>query len=97
MTFPKTKPPLEERRRWFFPDESGLFFEVEGKIENTNAKFREGNKVTLVELDFNGIVNDADKLTAALNADSYEDAAKAFNSVKGMKIEAQKSVKVAFK
>jgi hypothetical protein len=71
--------------------------EVEGKVESSNAKFREGNTVTVLELDFNALLGDAAKLAQVMNADSYDEAAKAFNTVAGMKVETQKEVRVSFK
>ena len=71
--------------------------EVDGAVESSNAKFREGNRITLIGLDFNALLNDANKLAEVINAEGYEDAAKTFNTIPGMKIETQKAVKVAFK
>ena len=71
--------------------------EVDGKVASSNAKFREGNRITLMGLDFNALMNDPNKLAEVINADTYDQAAKAFNAVPGMKIETQKKVHVSFK
>jgi hypothetical protein len=73
-----------------------IAIEVDGKITSTNASFREGSRVTLLALKLNDLIGDPEKVNAVLNAESFADAAKAFNSVKGMKIETKKKVDVAF-
>jgi hypothetical protein len=71
--------------------------EVDGKVESSNAKFRDGNTITVLDLDFNALLGDTQRLADVMNADSYNDAAIAFNTVPGMKVETQKEVRVAFK
>ena len=98
---PKKLDPNDESfemMRGFLKDmKVEIALEVEGRVESSNAKFREGNRITMMALDFNALLNDADKLAQVINAESYDDAATAFNAVPGMKMETQKQVKVAFK
>jgi hypothetical protein len=87
-----------EMMRGFLKDmKVDIALEVEGKVDSTNAKFREGNRITIMSLDFNALLDDTNKLAQVINAGSYDDAAKAFNAVPGMKMETQKAVRVAFK
>lgn len=102
----KKKPPKEldpndpsfEMMRSMLKDMSiDIAVELEGKVVSSNASFRKGNRVTLLALDFNKLIDDADKLSTVLNAQSFEQSAKAFNSVKGMQIEPKKRVTAAFR
>ncbi len=98
---PKKIDPSDENfemMRGFLKDMKVLIqVEVDGKVEKTNAKFRDGNRITLIALDFNTLIDDATRLAAVINADSYDETAKAFNAVPGMKMETQKQVRVSFK
>lgn len=90
--------PSFEMMRSMLKDMSvDIAVELEGKVVSSNASFRKGNRVTLLALDFNKLVGDAEKLAKVMNARSFEESAKAFNSVKGMQIEPRRKITTAFR
>ena len=71
--------------------------ELDGKVVASNASHRSGSQLTLLDLNFNRLIGDSEKLQQVFNAEGYQDAAAAFNSVKGIKIEDKKKVYASFK
>ena len=71
----------------------------EGTIVNTNASYRDGSTITLLEMDFGKIASNA-ALLKQLNAvkpQSIEETKTLFKNVKGLKIETNNPIVVEFK
>jgi hypothetical protein len=73
--------------------------EVEGSITDTNAQYKQGAVITLMDLDFNAILAD-DKLFTSLSnskVDTLEQMKALVKGVKGLKIELARSINIKFK
>lgn len=72
--------------------------EVEGKIVETNATFSEGTKVTLMEIDFDKLLEDPEKFQklSLLNPQSLEEAKALLKDVLGIKMETNKITRIVF-
>lgn len=72
--------------------------EVEGRIIETNASFREGSRVTLMELDFGKLLENADKFKAFAerNPKSLADAKALMKDLPGIKAELSPEVRIRF-
>ena len=73
--------------------------DCEGEIIETNATNVEGNTVTLLDMNFDKIVNDADKLKR-LNAkkpSGIEEVKELLKDIEGLKFELQENVTVRFR
>ena len=72
--------------------------EVAGKIATTNAEYKEGSRVTILDVDFNKILADPAKMKAmAKLKDPNSAEARAFlKTVPGMKVETANPVKISF-
>ncbi len=76
-----------------------ISLQFEGTIVNTNATFRDGSTVTLMEMDFGKIMNNATlfkQLTAA-KPQSIEETKALVKSIEGLKIETNNPVTIEFK
>lgn len=76
-----------------------LKFRVEGQIVETNATFRDGSEVTLIDLEFAKFMDNLeafDKLNAAKHQ-SFETRRRLMADIPGVKIELQDAVEIAFK
>lgn len=76
-----------------------LKFRVEGQITETNATFRDGSEVTLIDLEFAKFMDNLDafdKLNAAKHQ-SFETRRRLMADIPGVKIELQDAVEIAFK
>lgn len=75
-----------------------LAVEVEGKIVNTDADYITGNRVTMLDLDFNQLIADPAKAAELQKANpkSIEDVKKLMKGVPGVKVESKPSVRISF-
>jgi hypothetical protein len=75
-----------------------VVIEVQGKIVNTNAQFKDASRVTLADIDFNKILSDPAKFKAmAKITDPNSAEGKAFlKTVPGIKVETNSPVKISF-
>jgi hypothetical protein len=75
-----------------------LAVEVAGAITESNAEYREGSRVTLLQVDMNQLLADPDKLKTMAKAQpqSLQEAKTLMTGLGGMKIEAAPEVKVKF-
>jgi Cu/Ag efflux protein CusF len=75
--------------------------EVNGRITNTNATYHTGNQVTLIDMNFDELMNDPAALAAMQNqmGPGADPAAmkKALEKIKGVKIETEKVVTVQWR
>jgi hypothetical protein len=72
--------------------------EVEGQISETNATYRDGSRVTLVELDFNKVLANPEKFKglARANPQSMPEARALLKGLEGVKMEALPEVRIKF-
>ena len=73
--------------------------EVEGSIIDTNALYREGSRITIMELDFGKLLENEEqfqKLTRA-NPETLEETKELFKDIPGMKVELQDTLKITFR
>jgi hypothetical protein len=76
-----------------------LALEFVGQITKANAQYREGNRVTLFDVDFNKIISDPAQLKAfskVSNVDSKE-GKEFLKTVPGLKVESGRSIEITFK
>jgi hypothetical protein len=71
--------------------------DVAGSIVKTNSPYVQGSKVTLLEMDFAQLMSNDELLAKVVNPSSIEDAKKALQGVKGMKVNLDREVMVEFK
>jgi len=71
---------------------------VAGQIIETNATWRDGNNVTLVELDFDTILANPDgfKALQSQSGSAAQDMKSALQSIPGVKVEPQAEVRIVF-
>ncbi|MBI4429754.1 MAG: hypothetical protein HY562_11625 [Ignavibacteriales bacterium] len=72
--------------------------EVQGAITETNASFRDGSRITLVDVDFEKLVADKEKFKQVSKAQpkTLEEAKMFFKDVPGLKFETNHTVTVKF-
>lgn len=70
----------------------------EGSIEETDAQFVDGNKITLFDVNFGELLKHEDKLKELkdVNPQSFEEAKEILKDIPGIKIEMNKKVTVQF-
>jgi hypothetical protein len=76
----------------------GLHVEVIGRILRTNASFVEGSRVSLMEMDFSGLLENESALDAFREADpkSVEEAKRLMKSLLGLRVELEQKVEIVF-
>jgi hypothetical protein len=76
-----------------------ISLKFEGTIVKTNATYRDGSTVTLIEMDFNKFMNNAAQFKQLSTAmpQSIEETKALFKSVEGLKFETNNPVTVEFK
>jgi hypothetical protein len=75
-----------------------LAIEVAGRIVQTNAEYKDGSRVTLMELDFNKVLADPEKFKAltAAQPKTIEEAKALIKGTDGIKAETQPEVTIKF-
>ena len=71
--------------------------EFEGKIIDTNASYKEGNKIIVLDMDFDELAKDPEKLKSFQNIQNPEKMKEAFKNIHGMKVETNEEVYINFK
>jgi hypothetical protein len=76
-----------------------LALEVQGTISETNAEYRDGSRVTLMDMDFNKVLADPEKFKALAKASpqTLQEAKTLIKGLDGVKIETSPEVKIKFK
>jgi hypothetical protein len=76
----------------------GITVQPEGEIVETNATYREGNKITLLEMDFNKLLSDEKQLEifAKKEPDTVEETKTLLKNLPGFKVEMNKKVLIKF-
>ena len=72
---------------------------VQGAITETNATHREGNEVTLMEMDFNALLANPEKFQklASANSRRFEDMKDIVKDMPGMKVDLNETLEIRFK
>ena len=75
-----------------------LALEVQGTISETNAEYRDGSRITLMDMDFNKVIADPEKFKAfaKANPQSVQEAKALLKGLDGVKIETAPEVKIKF-
>jgi len=74
-----------------------IALEVAGAIVKTNSPYVQGSRVTLLEVDFSQLITNDALLAKVSNPTSIEEAKKALQGVKGVKVNLDREVMVEFK
>ena len=88
-----------EMMKGMFKDMKVTFaVEVDGKIMDTNATYRDGSKVTLMEMDFSQLVSNIDKFKefAKKQPESISDVQEIMKDIEGIKVEMNEKVEIKF-
>jgi hypothetical protein len=104
---PKAPAPAEgkedmqqmEMMKQFFKDmKMTMAVEVVGTIKETNAEYKNGSRVTLVEMDFNKLLADPEKFKklAKENPQTLQESKALLKGVEGIKMETTPEVKIKF-
>jgi hypothetical protein len=72
--------------------------EVQGTISETNATYRDGGRVTLMEMDFNKVLSNPEKFKAMAKANpqTMQEAKAILKEIDGIKVETSPEVKIKF-
>jgi hypothetical protein len=70
--------------------------EVAGPIVKTNSPYVQGNRVTLLEMDFTQVLADEQQLAQLSQPTSLEEAKQALKSIKGFKVNLDHEVTIEF-
>jgi hypothetical protein len=73
--------------------------DIEGTITKTNAEYREGQQVTLMEVDFNSLIANPEKMKAMLKKENQSPRAskELLKGIEGIKVEGNNPVTISFK
>ena len=76
-----------------------IIVEVDGKIVDTNASYRDGSRVTIMEMDFGKLMEDEDSFMALLksNPDTIEEMKELSKSSPGIKVETEDRITIRFR
>ena len=76
-----------------------IIVEVDGKIIDTNATYRDGSRVTIMEMDFGKLMEDEDSFMALLksNPDTIEEMKELSKSSPGIKVETEDRITIRFR
>lgn len=91
---------MDEMLRQIYSDmRMTISVEVEGSIVSSNATYQEGNRVTLLDLDFNSILANPEATERLLSnqAESITDLQELAANVPGVKIETNDPVRIRFR
>ncbi|MBD3242780.1 MAG: hypothetical protein GF331_19465 [Chitinivibrionales bacterium] len=94
-----TKQALEQVKQIFDGMRVAMFIEVDGKLVKTNATHVDGNRITLMDMNFDQLMQNPEKLeTFALSKPkSVEEAKKILKGVDGMKVDMNEELVVSFR
>jgi len=76
-----------------------MIVEVDGRIVETNATYRDGSRVTIMELDFGKLMEDPDKFQALMqsNPETVEEVKEIAKDIPGVKVETEESIVIRFR
>jgi len=102
---PKEKQPegmedmaMQMMQQMFKDMRISIVVEVQGTISETNAEYRDGSRVTLMDMDFNKVMANPEKFKALAKANpqSLQEAKTLIKGLDGVKIETAPEVKIKF-
>jgi hypothetical protein len=102
QTSKSTKAPtaeqLEQAKKLFAGFRIGMAVEVQGTLVNTNSVHREGEQVTLLEMDFSELLSNETLMrqAAAIKGQDLEEAKELLKRLKGFKINLDPEVTIEF-
>jgi hypothetical protein len=93
-----TAEQLEQAKKFFAGFRIGMAVEVQGKLIKTNSLYQEGNKVTLLEMDFSELLSNDALLqqAAAIKGQNLGEAKELLKGIKGFKINLAPEVSIEF-
>jgi hypothetical protein len=93
-----TPEQLEQLKKLFAGLHIGMAIEVHGTVIKTNSAYQEGDKVTLVEMDFSELLSNDAMLAqmAAMKGQSLNDAKELLKGLRGFKVNLEPEVKIEF-
>lgn len=76
-----------------------ITLEIDGTIVEENASFIDGNKITILQMDFGKLIENKDELNKFLKTkpESFEEMKEIMENIDGIKIETNKQLTVKFK
>ena len=89
---------MQVAERTFKDMHLSMAIEVEGTIKETNAEYRDGSRITLMDMDFNKVLADPEKFKALARANpqSLQESKALLKGLDGVKIETASEVKIKF-
>jgi hypothetical protein len=102
---PKEKQPegmedmaMQMMQQMFKDMRISIAVEVQGTITETNAEYRDGSRVTLMDMDFNKVMANPEKFKALAKANpqSLQEAKTLIKGLDGVRIETAPEVKIKF-
>ena len=99
-TDPAADPGMMDMMRQIYQDmRISMAVEVEGSIIDTNALYREGSRITIMELDFGKLLENEEQFQklAQANPETLEETKELFKDIPGMKVELQDTLKITFR
>jgi len=97
---PVADPQAMAMMQQMFKDMKVRFaIKVQGAITETNATHREGNEVTVMEMDFNALLANPEKFQKLASVDSqrFEDLKEIVKDMPGMKVDLNNTLEIQFK
>ncbi len=97
---PATDPGMLDMMRQIYQDmRISIAVDVAGTITSTNAQYRDGSRITIMELDFGKLLEDEERFQELVQADpdTLEETKELFKDLPGMKVEMQDTIKISFR
>jgi len=93
-----TQKEVDQMREMLKDFYIGISVQLEGEIVETNATYRDGNKITLLEMDFNKLLSDEKQFEsfAKKEPDTIEETKVMLKNLPGFKIELNRKVEIKF-
>lgn len=91
-------PPIEMLRGMFEGARISLVVEVDGTITDTDATYRDGDQVVLMDIDFEALLEDPEQFENLTNRQpsSITEAREMLESIDGIKVETQEVIQIRF-
>lgn len=91
-------PPIEMLRGMFEGARISLVVEVDGAITDTDATYRDGDQVVLMDIDFEALLEDPEQFEKLTNQQpsSIAEAREMLESIHGIKVETQEVIQIHF-
>lgn len=95
----QSEAAMEQMKKMFEGMKISMAIEIQGSIVHTNATHKEGSKITMMELDFDKLLQMPEKMNifSQSQPQSLEAAKKLMKDLPGIKVELSKEVTITFK